>query len=358
LRPVSATEPAPVFAVGDIVTIALDDANLRADGSTNQKAIGTLPFGTMVKIVEAAPAPVEIGLVTQRWYRIEAVTNPSAIPSAIPSAVPSPKPISGWVFGNTVTSIGDDRFSVTLSVFDHPVVRFFRPTGDPRVISIELDDRADTVSAVVTSPLAGRIGLVVRGCPGYGLCTDTVVGQGAHEAIALLSTESPSLPLDPSALTTGPAGHALHGKPFAVYELEQQLRPQPDEAQLNALFAANCHAVVEVDFLEGVVRQTPMCMLREFGQNCAPDDPCWDEQESCLDQCGNTCTDCDARCANRCDTCNAACKTPACRKACASKRTACFTGCVKKADGCRAAPTCERVRRDCEAHQPARVEVE
>jgi hypothetical protein len=61
LRPVSATEAAPVFAVGDIVTIALDDANLRADGSTNQKAIGTLPFGTMVQIVEAAPAPSRSG---------------------------------------------------------------------------------------------------------------------------------------------------------------------------------------------------------------------------------------------------------------------------------------------------------
>jgi len=355
LRPVSATEAAPVFAVGDIVTIAVDDANLRADGSTNQKAIGTLSFGTMVKIVEAAPAPVTIGLLTQRWYRIEAVTNPSAIPSAAPST----KPVSGWVFGNTVTSIGDDRFSVTLSGDDHPVVRFFRLTGDPRVVSIELEGRASTVSAVVTSPISDRLGLMVRSCTGEGVCTDTVVGQGAHLAMALQSAPSPSLSLDASSVTRGPAGYALHGSSFDVYELNRLVSPPPDEARLTEMFEANCHAVVEGDADEmGMVRQTPMCLLREFSQNCAPDDRCWDLQESCLDQCGDTCTTCDARCANRCDTCKAGCKTPACTKACASKRTACFTGCVKKADGCRSAPTCERVRRDCEFHQPPRVEVE
>jgi len=351
LRAVSATETAPVFAVGDVVTIAIDDANLRADGSTNQKAIGTLPFGAVVKIVEAAPAPVTIGLLTQRWYRVETVAKTKA------------KPASGWVFGNTVTTLGDKRFSVTLSAEGRPVVRFFRPGQDPKVASVDLKDSASTVSAVVTIPLADRIGLLVRSCGAAGKsCTDSLVGQGPYQAVVLETVSAPATPLSSTAskaVTVTTDGFALNGRAFSIYPLQDQLRPGPDENRLIDIFASDCHAVIQVDAhaMFDAIEQMPMCLVRSFEQNCAPD-PCWDEQESCLDGCGSSCTSCDAVCADGCDSCTAACTTPACKRACAKKRAGCFTGCVKGADTCRDSGGCERRYATCTAEHQRRVDTE
>lgn len=376
LRAVSATEATPVFSVGDTLTIAVDDANLREDGSTNKKAIGTLPFGAVVKVVETAPAPVTIGLLTQRWYRIETVTTPPPTTTKKKKKPTTTKPMAGWVFGNTLTPLGDARYSVTLSKEGWPVVRFFRPDLTPRVVSVELSFVATSVSAVPTMPLADRPAVLVRSCgikaptgttgtgptTGPTTCKDSVVGQGLYGAVVLATVPSPPTPLTPSAVGVTGDGYALHGRggmTFSIYPLQDQLRPRPDEARLIELFAADCHAVVEVDARDmgDSIDQMPLCEVRPFEQNCAPD-PCWDVQETCLNDCGRTCTSCDATCAGGCDTCKAACTTPACIRACAKKRATCFTGCVKGADACRDGSTCSNVYDACTAAHRARVDAE
>ena len=60
----------PVFAVGSVVRVAVDGANLRRAASTDHAPIGVVPWGGRVTILEAAPALVTIGELSQRWYRV------------------------------------------------------------------------------------------------------------------------------------------------------------------------------------------------------------------------------------------------------------------------------------------------
>jgi hypothetical protein len=140
--------------------------------------------------------------------------------------------------------------------------------------------------------------------------------------------------------------------PRMTYEAEQG--SPPDEALL-ALYAANCHANVDLSFedMDGS-QDAGECEARMFDQNCAPDIfGCWDNAEKCRDACAKPCHVCQGACGTTCDACKARCDGGACVQECAKDRLQCRRTCLYSLQTCRTT-TCDGVMAKCEADADAR----
>jgi hypothetical protein len=342
LKPVGDGKVA-VFAVGDVVRTSVDNANVRGDPSTDKKPVATLPFGTQVRVVEAAKTLSSIGKLTQRWYRVETIDQAKAA--------------TGWLFGNTLTTLGSTTWSVSFTTEGPAVVRFFRADRTPKIASADVADVADsTLQAIAGPSVLGHASVVLRGCDPD--CFDVLVVERGDGAVIMgTGKPKPNAPLSADGVVVGREHITFHG---TANSLEVLLRPQASytDAELVERFLRNCNDVVRVTapgmFDEDVV--LPQCEVRPFEQNCSPD-ICWDAQEGCLEGCGKTCNGCDATCGGTCGTCMNRCTDDICRRQCAKARVACFNGCVNTAQSCRSGG-CAGVYETCSTAKAARIDTE
>lgn len=334
----------PVFAVGDVLRTSVDNANVRADASTDKKPVATLAFGTRVRVVEAAPSLSTIGKLTQRWYRVETVDEK--------------KPAAGWLFGNTLTTLGGSTWSVSFTSEGPAVVRFFRAGGTPKIVSADIDVHESTLQAVAGPTLSTFSTVLVRGCNG-GSCTDALVVEGPENAQVLGTAPSSTKPLSKADVVISANAVTFGGETFSLEALALS-RPKRSysDAELVERFMKNCNDVVKVTTLSWADSDIvlPQCEVRAFEQNCSLDQ-CVTDEEGCLDGCGTTCNGCDARCGGTCSTCMNSCTDDVCRRQCAKARVACFRGCNTAADTCRSSG-CAGVYERCSADKAARINKE
>lgn len=336
-----------VFAVGDEVRVAVDDANVRGDPSTDKKPIAKLGFGALVKVVEVAPAVTTIGKLTQRWYRV--------------SYTGGATPVVGWLFGNTLTTLASPSWSVTFNAEGAATARFFRTNEQPAQVSVDVVAAAgaQTLQALSGPRVDERGSIVLRACKSATACVDVFVGQGAAGAAVLASSpSSPSSPLSASAssVLVGDDTSELRfaGKPVSLDSVRAP-KAAYSEAELVALFLNSCTHTVRVTapgyFDEPTVM--PLCEVRAFEQNCSPDS-CLSEEDGCLEGCGKTCGTCDSACGAGCSTCMNACTDDLCRRRCAEKRATCLNSCVAAAGQCRSSG-CADVYGRCSEKREARI---
>lgn len=332
----------PVFTVGEVVRTSVDNANVRADASTDKKPVATLPFGTQVRVVEAASTLSTIGKLTQRWYRVETVDQK--------------KPATGWLFGNTLTTLGSTTWSVSFTAEGPAVVRFFRAGGSPKIVSADVDVHESTLQAIAGPSVLGHGSVLLRGC-NEGSCTDAFVAEGAESAALLGTAPSSRKPLSKSDAVVTADAVTLGGEKFSLEPLSRPKRSYTD-AELVERFMRNCNDVVKVTadgmFDDPIV--LPLCEVRAFEQNCSLDQ-CVTDEEGCLEGCGKTCGGCDAQCGGTCSTCMNRCTDDVCRRQCAKARVACFRGCNATADTCRSSG-CAGVYERCSADKAARIDKE
>jgi hypothetical protein len=331
------------LAVGDEVRVAVDDADVRGDPSTDKKPIGKLGFGSLVKIVEVAPTVTTIGKLTQRWYRV--------------SYTGGATPVVGWLFGNTLTPLASPSWTVTFTAEGAATVRFFRTHEQPAQASVDVlaAAGAQTLQAVAGPRIDERSSVVVRACKSDTACVDVWVGQGAAGAAVLASTPSTSsTPLSASLALVDGEELRFAGKPVVLAGLLVPKAAYTD-AELVERFMTSCTETVRVTapgmFDEPTVM--PLCEVRAFEQNCSPDS-CFSEAEGCLDGCGKTCGTCDSACGAGCSTCMNTCSDDACRRRCAEKRATCLNTCVAAAEQCRSSG-CAGVYERCSEKREARI---
>jgi hypothetical protein len=331
-----------VFAVGDVVRTSVDNANVRGDPSTDKRPVATLPFGTQVRVVEAAATLTTIGKLTQRWYRVETIDQP--------------KPATGWLFGSTLTTLGSTTWSVTFSAEGNATVRFFRPGEVPALVGLDVDARGPELQAVAGPPLAGRASLLLRSCDA-GDCADLLIGQSADNIAVIGSGQATRAPLSAKDVVVDRDSAQFRGEAVSLAVLSQPKAKYTD-AELVERFLKNCNDVVKVTALNWSDRDIvlPQCEVRSFEQNCALDD-CVGEEEGCLSDCGKRCNGCDATCGSTCSTCMNRCTDDVCRRQCAKARVACFKGCVGGANTCRS-NGCADVYKTCSTTRATRINAE
>lgn len=75
------------WKAGDVVAVAVPDANLRKAASVDAPVVRTLPLGTEATVKSVAGAAQRVGKRVDRWYRVKVAGGPS-----------------GFLFGSTLTS--------------------------------------------------------------------------------------------------------------------------------------------------------------------------------------------------------------------------------------------------------------
>ncbi|MCY1043547.1 SH3 domain-containing protein [Corallococcus sp. bb12-1] len=128
------------FEKGQTLYMGVDEANLRASAAADGAVLQTLMLGTPVRVV-AVGARAKVGEYVNAWYQV-AVVDAKAPKGAAP--------VSGWVFGNTLTPFrleadldGDGELEVATLVMSNEFkarVRVLEPGVKPprRVSSVDV----------------------------------------------------------------------------------------------------------------------------------------------------------------------------------------------------------------------------
>ncbi|WP_233592003.1 SH3 domain-containing protein [Corallococcus sp. AB011P] len=128
------------FTAGQTLYLGVDEANLRASAAADAGVVRTLMLGTPVRVLKAG-ARATVGEYINTWYQV-AVVDAKAAPGAAP--------VTGWVFGNTLTPFrfeadldGDGEMEVATVVMSNEFkarVRVLEPNVKPprRVSSVDV----------------------------------------------------------------------------------------------------------------------------------------------------------------------------------------------------------------------------
>ena len=152
--------------------------------------------------------------------------------------------------------------------------------------------------------------------------------------------ETPEPPVQAPAVTQPAAAPEPVAEPAPAIDLASY----PEAVQA---YYAHCDHSFEDD-MEG--RVVDECLVVYFDQNCAMDPSgCWDQGESCKEDCPGECSECSAECTTTCDGCKEDCPEgdDECRVVCAQARSGCRDACMGKKSKCNDA--CEKDRTACYA---------
>ena len=128
------------FEPGQTLYLGVDEANLRASAAADGAVVQTLMLGTRVRVV-AAGTRAKVGEYVNAWYQVAVVDAKAPKGSA---------PVTGWVFGNTLTPFrfeadldGDGELEVATVVMSNDFkarVRVLEPNVKPprRVTSVDV----------------------------------------------------------------------------------------------------------------------------------------------------------------------------------------------------------------------------
>ncbi|GMU09402.1 SH3 domain-containing protein [Corallococcus caeni] len=128
------------FTAGQQVYLGVDEANLRASAAADAGVVKTLMLGTPVRVLKAGTR-ARVGEYVNTWYQVAVVDA---------KAAPGSAPVSGWVFGNTLTPFrfeadldGDGEMEVATVVMSNEFkarVRVLEPNVKPprRVSSVDV----------------------------------------------------------------------------------------------------------------------------------------------------------------------------------------------------------------------------
>ncbi|NNB88625.1 SH3 domain-containing protein [Corallococcus exiguus] len=128
------------FTAGQMVYLGVDEGNLRANAAADAAVVQTLMLGTPVKVVKAGTR-AKVGEYVNTWYQVTVVDAKAPAGAA---------PVTGWVFGNTLTPFrfeadldGDGEMEVATVVMSNEFkarVRVLEPNVKPprRVSSVDV----------------------------------------------------------------------------------------------------------------------------------------------------------------------------------------------------------------------------
>jgi hypothetical protein len=144
------------FEAGRTVFLGVDEGNLRASAAADAAVVQTLMLGTPVKVVNAG-ARAKVGEYVNTWYQVTVVD------------AKAPAPVTGWVFGNTLTPFrieadldGDGELEVATVVMSNEFkarVRVLEPNVKPprRVSSVDVQVAASNYGSGNGGPVKMRL---------------------------------------------------------------------------------------------------------------------------------------------------------------------------------------------------------